>query len=779
MKLNLVSWKGVVLATAAVLLLAALACGAAEETTTTAAPAQPKAPEAAAAPMAAATGGGQAAAPEAPQAAQAAAAAVQDPSQAVKVEKVAQTKTIIERDAPVSAAVEGFQYVPEPQVPGVYWDFVYTGPAPTQFGENPKFAEMVKAGQLPPVEDRLPEQYKIVQPPHGIGTYGGTWRITSQGSGPSNRLYWHKKNSDEFVKLPHVGFHSVSEDGLVYTFTLRKGLKWSDGEPMTMEDIRFAWEDVNLNKVLHETPQTQWLDSVTGEIVEFAVVDDLNWTLTWDSPDFILMEGEVRPGSRCTSFYFCFYTAAHYMKQFHEDYADAAELKAMIDAEEAGDWPRFWGLKNNESTHLGKPLMSPFVLESHSDTLNTWTANPFFFEVDPHGNQLPYIDGYMDVRVESREVGVFRGMAGETDLSARGYQIPEIPLYRSNQEKGDYHLKIWPQVGPGDFTTSVIQTYNTDPEIGKWLRTHDFRQAMSIALDREAINDTILLGIGTVKNWVAHPATPYYPGDQWAFHNTDYDPDKANEILDSLGLSARDSEGFRLRSDGSGERLSFRHLSELGPTADIMELETDYFADVGLEVKNQPMNAPWTLSYPGKEYFAMLKAHFGYYGANPWFSGWTRCCATGGGPAFSPDISDLPRSMGRGPDGAVPTEGGYQPRCDCEVSSDWQPQAPADTYPADPTGTIAWLHDNWHKGRALEQYSPGRIEIGKEIHRIHGEQKFMLSVAAHTGASRGIVLVRNNFFNAPETHIADTVGFYGELYFFENGEDNIGQMSGQ
>ncbi len=779
MKVNLVSWKGIVLATAAVLLLAALACGAAEDTTTTA-PKAPEAPQAAAAAapaQAAAAGGGAAAQPKAPKAADAAMAAVQDPSQAVEVAKVGQTKTIIERDAPVKEAVEGYQYVPDTQVAGVYWDYVYTGPRPSTFGENPKFAEMVKAGQLPPVEERLPEAYKIVQPPHGIGVYGGTWRVTSTGSGPSNRRYWHKKNSDEFVKLPHVGFHTVSEDGKLYTFTLREGLKWSDGNPLTMEDIRFAWEDVNLNKVLHETPQTQWLDSVTGNIVKFAVIDDLNWTLTWDSPDFILMEGEVRPGDRCTSFYFCFYASAIYLKPFHEDYADAAQLKALIDEEEAGDWPRFWGLMNNE--HPGKPVVSPFMMETKSDTLNTWVANPYFFQVDPHGNQLPYVDGFMDIRVESREVAVFRGMAGETDLSANGYRIPEIPLYRSNAEKGDYHLKIWPQVGPGDFTASVIQTYNTDPEIGKWLRTHDFRQAMSLALDREAINDTILLGIGTVKNWVAHPATPYYPGDEWAFHNTEYNTDKANDLLDALGLTERDAEGFRLRSDGSGERLSFRHLSELGPTADIMELETDYFADVGLEIKNRPMNAPWTLSYPGKEYFAMLKAHFGYYGANPWFSGWTRCCATGGGPAFSPDISDLPRSMARGPDGAVPKEGGYQPRCDCEISSDWKPQAPADTYPADPTGTMAWLHDNWHKGRALEQYSPGRIAIGKEIHRIHGEQKFMLSVAAHTGASRGIVLVQNNFLNAPETHIADTGGFYGELYFFIDGKDNIGGAMGQ
>ena len=114
-----------------------------------------------------------------------------------------------------------------------------------------------------------------------------------------------------------MGFFEISEDGRTYTFRNRKGLKWSDGTPMTMEDVRFAWEDVNLNKVLHETPQTQWLDSVTGNIVEFAVVDDLHWSLSFDTPDYILMEGEVRPGSNCTSFYYCFYSPSHYMKQFH------------------------------------------------------------------------------------------------------------------------------------------------------------------------------------------------------------------------------------------------------------------------------------------------------------------------------------------------------------------------------------------------------------------------------------------------------------------------------
>ena len=120
----------------------------------------------------------------------------------------------------------------------MYWDYVYRGPRPTEFGENPKFAEMVKAGQLPPVEERLPEEIKVVQGPHGIGVYGGRQRITSTGGGPSNRMYWDKKNANEIEHLPNVGFYEISDDGRTYTYRNRKGLKWSDGTPMTMEDIR-------------------------------------------------------------------------------------------------------------------------------------------------------------------------------------------------------------------------------------------------------------------------------------------------------------------------------------------------------------------------------------------------------------------------------------------------------------------------------------------------------------------------------------------------------------
>ena len=223
----------------AVLLVAGLSCGAAEETTETKAPQAPQAPQAAAPAQKAATGdtGSQMAAQQ-PEAAKPAAPAV---GQQLTIVRPTPRPAAAEREAPAQQE-EGFKYTGEPEVPGVFWDYEYTGPVPTKFNENPKFAEMVKAGQLPPVEERLPEEVKVVKPPHGIGVYGGTWRVTATGGGPRNGRYWDKKNADEVSRhIPHVGFFTISEDGRTYTYRNRKGLKWSDGMPLTMEDVRFSW----------------------------------------------------------------------------------------------------------------------------------------------------------------------------------------------------------------------------------------------------------------------------------------------------------------------------------------------------------------------------------------------------------------------------------------------------------------------------------------------------------------------------------------------------------
>jgi peptide/nickel transport system substrate-binding protein len=673
----------------------------------------------------------------------------------------------------MEAAEVGFKYVAEPQVPGVYWDFRWTGPAPTTFQENPKFATLVAQGKLPRLEERLPEEVKVIKPVGEIGVYGGLYRNTATWwMFPTNRnSKWIQKNGDEISVLPHVGFWEISDDGRVHTFRLRKGLKWGDGDPMDMEDIRFAWEDINFNTKINENLPSKWFDPVTGSPVKFAVVDDTHWTLTFDTPNFTLLDSVVIGADgheNCTSW--CFWSASHYLKQYHEDYASAAEIQAAMEEAGAATWLQLWGWAGDKTKRLRMPNTTPFILASTSDTLNTWDANPYYHVVDPEGNQLPYVDGAMVNITASREVGVFRAMAGETDGNSNGFEIPEIPLYRSNMDKGDYNIKIWPALGGTDYGTSIGQTYNTDPEIGKWNRTSDFRQAMSLALDREAIIDSVLLGLGTAKNFVVHPSLPYYPGDEWAFHNSKYDPAAANALLDGLGLTARDSDGFRLRSDGSGERLSFTHLSQLGPTADVMELEQDYYADVGIELKNRPMQNPNPLQYSGKEYMLMYGG-FGLYTSSPWL--YITMVPMGGGPSWAPDIGDLDRSMKVGPAGATITEGGYTPRCGCPVSDIWLPQAPANTYPADPTGTILRIREAWLEGRQYSMFSPERIELGKEINRIHGEQKFYVAVASHTGAFRGVYINRNNLVNVPDTHAPAVVGFYTEQYYFIDGKDNV------
>ena len=228
-------------------------------------------------------------------------------------------------EAPMEEAEAG-KYVPAPQVPGVYWDWRYTGPAPTTFQENPKFAELVKQGKLPPVEQRISDEPKVSAAPGGIGTYGGIFR--NSGAGwlfpviRNSMLY--KRNSDEGTKIPHMMFWEVSDDGRVYTMRLRKGVKWGDGDPMDMEDVRFAWEDVNFNETLNPQLSPEWYDKVSGNRVKFAVVDDLHWSLTFETPDFSLMEALSTGNEACTSF--CWWGASHYLKPYHEDYASAADI---------------------------------------------------------------------------------------------------------------------------------------------------------------------------------------------------------------------------------------------------------------------------------------------------------------------------------------------------------------------------------------------------------------------------------------------------------------------
>ena len=189
----------------------------------------------------------------------------------------------------------------------------------------------------------------------------------------------------------------------------------------------------------------------------------------------------------------------------------------------------------------------------------TWVLerNPYFYMVDSAGNQLPYIDKVVLTLAENLEVLNLRAMAGEYDFQARHIDISKLPVFLDNQERGDYTVSLDPADIGCDACLFFNQTYDADPEIAIWLQNRDFRIALSHGMDREQLNEAFWLGLGTPGTQVLAESSPYNPGPEYRSMHSTYDPQRANELLDALGLTARDSQGYRLRTDGEG-RLRLR-----------------------------------------------------------------------------------------------------------------------------------------------------------------------------------------------------------------------------
>ena len=149
-------------------------------------------------------------------------------------------------------------------------------------------------------------------------------------------------------------------------------------------------------------------------------------------------------------------------------------------------------------------------------------------------------------------------------------------------EKGDYSVGRWPKTHGNDAGIQINPEFNVDAELGRWFRTKEFREALSLGLDRDQINQLVYLALGTPQAWVPHPATPYYPGDEWPSYLAVRDVAKANELLDDLGLVDTDGDGIRNRLDGSGNVEIFSEFrANFMPVAELMQ---SHWADMGIKL---------------------------------------------------------------------------------------------------------------------------------------------------------------------------------------------------
>ncbi|RLE09968.1 ABC transporter substrate-binding protein [Candidatus Aerophobetes bacterium] len=483
------------------------------------------------------------------------------------------------------------EYVPGAKIYSTLAEYEkFTGKKIEKFHEAPMLRVKVAAGELPPVEERLPEEPMVIEPYEEIGQYGGTWHRAWLGLadmwGPAKlmevRMIQWNWNANQL--LPDVAkAWEVSKDGRSFTFYLRKGIKWSDGHPFTTEDIRFEWEDVILNKELTPARRSAWFYS-GGEPGKLEIIDDYTFRITFKEPyPIFLLDAPDRLRRLVNS-------PKHYGKQFHPRYTPADKLEKMTKEAGFDHWWQLFLAKMGEGwwdTNPDHPTLWAWKLKvPGTATRMIHERNPYYWKVDPQGNQLPYIDRITHDLVEDPDMINFKAVAGEIDMQMRHIQFANYTLLMENREKGDYRVLKWKN-DMGSDPTIYFNLTCKDPVLRKLFENDKFRKALSLAINRDEINEFCYLGTGEPRQESFISGTRYY-SEEWEKAYAEYDPEKANALLDEIGLKWDKDHKYRLRPDGKPLALTIEFTPAFGPWPDACELIKGYWEAVGVKTSIKP-----------------------------------------------------------------------------------------------------------------------------------------------------------------------------------------------
>jgi len=461
-----------------------------------------------------------------------------------------------------------------------------TGNKIEKFNEAPELRIKVAAGELPPVEQRISEEPLVMEPLEEIGQYGGIWKRVALSVGDAGLfsctltyesiIRW-SPNVDKLV--PNVAKKwEVSDGGRVFTFYLRKGMKWSDGEPYTADDLMFWYEDILLNKELTPSPPSRL--KLGDELVKVEKVDDYTVRFSFSQPVGLFLDQLGFIGHEQTY-------PKHYLKNFHPRYTSKEKLTELAKKKGYDYWYQLFREKDKWYNPDLPVIWAWKIAAPPTTTRVVIERNPYYWKIDPAGNQLPYLDGIIYDLVQSSETLDLKVMSGEVDMMSRHLSWKNYTLYMENREKGDYRVLKW-RDSELVRVSYLPQVTHKDKVLAGLLSDKRFRLALSLAIDREEINELVFKGAG--KPMVA--ALPVgTPADivELAKSYSRYDPKAANALLDKMGLTKRDQAGYRLRPDGKTLFLGI-YLFEEPDWIDTSELVKDCWEAIGIktEVKVLP-----------------------------------------------------------------------------------------------------------------------------------------------------------------------------------------------
>ena len=381
-------------------------------------------------------------------------------------------------------------------------------------------------------------------------------------------IFWGLLNLDvptQTVKPGLADWWTNSPDGRTWTFHLRKNLCWSDGAPLTADDVVFTWNDIIYNPNINNVMRDAFI--LDGKKFTVTKIDDL--TVQFVTPKvyapFLITAGQGVP-----------IMPEHIL------------AKSVAD----GTFTSAYSVNSDPSEIVGS---GPFRLKEYKPAQYTLLErNPYFLEVDTNGTRLPYTDDVIFEVVPDMNAISLRFLSGESDIDDMIYPY-EYDQFKTASASGKFRL-LEPGVGLEETFVTFNENTNINPQTGKplvdpvklaWFRNTKFRQACSYAINRKAIIDSIFSGRGIPaygfetpgnKNWY-NPNIQQYP----------YDPGKALELLKEIGIEKRNGDNFLTDAGGHPIEFVFNTNTGNGAREKMAMLIAADWENLGMKVIFQPI----------------------------------------------------------------------------------------------------------------------------------------------------------------------------------------------
>jgi peptide/nickel transport system substrate-binding protein len=471
-----------------------------------------------------------------------------------------------------------------------------------QYGEAPMLTERVQRGELPPVVQRLPENPYVV--PHAWltpGKYGGwmQWACTSADDWGTTHFIQESMYGHSPLRWLKDGLEigpglaerwETNEDTSVWTFYFRKGLKWSDGQPWTVDDILFWWEDEVQIPDLNELPPDE-ARSGKGTLMQMRKIDDYTLQLIFDAPapltaDRLAMWVKRGIGPRWMD-------PKHYLAQFHPKYNPDVDRAT---------WVETFTAKRDFATNPECPTMTGWMLESYTKGQNSvWVRNPYYWCVDQWGNQLPYIDGITQTNVQDAQVLRLRITSGQVDYVHGGFvplTLADVSVLRQAEPRSRLEVRFWDS-GSGTSSMYFFNYDYADPKMRALIREPKFRKALSHAYNRANVQKVVYFNTGELTTGTLSPKALEYNieggrrvYEEWRDSALRYDPDYAKRLLDEIGVTDKNRDGWREMPDGSPLVITLDYPADQPPDSEHVrknELLAKDWQAIGLNAKLNPV----------------------------------------------------------------------------------------------------------------------------------------------------------------------------------------------